>query len=82
VLIGLSTSGNSPNICLALKAANEKKMITIGFTGASGGNMKPLCQYLLQAPTSDTPRIQECHMLAGHILCELTEKLFFETSEQ
>jgi D-sedoheptulose 7-phosphate isomerase len=82
VLIGLSTSGNSTNICLALKAANEKKMITIGFTGASGGNMKPLCQYLLQAPTSDTPRIQECHMLAGHILCELTEKLFFETSEQ
>lgn len=82
VLIGLSTSGNSPNICLALKAAHEKNMITIGFTGAGGGKMKTLCTYLLEAPSSDTPRIQECHMLAGHILCELTEKLFFERGQQ
>jgi D-sedoheptulose 7-phosphate isomerase len=78
VLIGLSTSGNSPNICRALEAANKKNMITIGFTGAGGGRMKGLCQHLIEAPSDNTPRIQECHILAGHILCELTEKLFFE----
>lgn len=78
VLIGLSTSGNSPNICKALKAATEKKMTTIGFTGADGGEMKTLCEYLINVPSTDTPRIQECHMLAGHILCELTEKRYFE----
>lgn len=78
-LVGLSTSGNSPNIVKALEAARAKKVITIGFTGESGGQMKALSDYLINIPSKITPRIQECHMLLGHIICELVEnKLFGE----
>jgi len=77
VLIGLSTSGNSANVVKALDAANNKGIVTVGFTGESGGKMKSLCKYLINIPSSDTPRIQECHMLLGHTICELVElKLF------
>ena len=77
VLIGLSTSGNSGNVVKALEVANSLGIITVGFTGESGGKMKELCKYLINIPSKDTPRIQECHMLLGHTICELVEiKLF------
>lgn len=77
VLIGLSTSGNSKNIVEAFKIAKEKAMITIGFTGEKGGAMKSLSDYLINIPSTDTPRIQECHMLLGHIICQLVEEKLF-----
>lgn len=73
VLIGLSTSGNSKNVVEALKAANEIGMKTAAFTGETGGAMKDLCNYLINIPSTDTPRIQECHMILGHTICELVE---------
>ena len=77
VLIGLSTSGNSKNIVAAFETAREKKMITVGFTGATGGALKPWSDYLLNVPSTTTPRIQESHILIGHIICELVEAAYF-----
>jgi D-sedoheptulose 7-phosphate isomerase len=77
VLIGLSTSGNSKNIVNAFNVAKEKEMHTIGFTGASGGKMKETSDYLLTVPSDDTPRIQESHILLGHIICQLVEERYF-----
>lgn len=77
VLIGLSTSGNSANIIKAFETAKKKGMITIGFTGKSGGNMKPLCDHLINIPSTDTPRIQESHIMVGHIICQLVEEKYF-----
>lgn len=77
VLIGLSTSGNSKNILNAFAAAREKKVITVAFTGATGGKMKDAGDYLLNVPSTDTPRIQESHIMAGHIICELVEAKIF-----
>ncbi len=77
VLIALSTSGNSPNILRALEAARGKNMLRIGFSGASGGKMTGLCDLLLRVPSNEVARIQECHLLIGHILCEWLEKDFF-----
>lgn len=77
VLIGLSTSGNSKNIMEAFKVAKEKGMITIGFTGATGGSMKELSDYLFNVPSKDTPRIQESHIMLGHIICQLVEEQYF-----
>lgn len=77
VLIGLSTSGNSANIIKAFEAAKEKEMITVGFTGLTGGIMKSLSDYLINIPSSDTPRIQESHIMAGHIICQLVEDKYF-----
>jgi D-sedoheptulose 7-phosphate isomerase len=77
VLIGLSTSGNSKNIIKAFESAREKKIVTVGFTGASGGLMKSLSDHLINIPSTDTPRIQESHILAGHIICQLVEEKIF-----
>jgi D-sedoheptulose 7-phosphate isomerase len=77
VLIGLSTSGNSANVVKAFEAAREKGMITIGFTGATGGKMKDVSDFLINIPSTDTPRIQECHMVLGHTLCEMVELALF-----
>lgn len=77
VLIGLSTSGNSGNVIKALEEANAIGMITVGMTGETGGKMKGLCKYLINIPSKDTPRIQECHMLLGHTICELVEMELF-----
>lgn len=77
VLIGLSTSGNSKNIVEAFKVAREKGMITIGFTGDGGGQMKELSDHLFNVPSKDTPRIQESHILLGHIICQLVEEKYF-----
>src|SRR6187200_2366714 len=78
VLIGLSTSGNSANIVKAFETAKKKTMITIGFTGKSGGNMKPFSDHLINIPSTDTPRIQESHIMVGHIICQLVEEKYFK----
>jgi D-sedoheptulose 7-phosphate isomerase len=77
ILIGLSTSGNSGNVVSAFEKANELGMITVGFTGNTGGKMKELSQILVNIPSLDTPRIQECHMILGHTLCEIVEMQLF-----
>ena len=77
VLIALSTSGNSRNVIQALRAARETGIATVGLTGESGGMMKPLCDYLINVPSGDTPRIQEAHILIGHIVCQLVESVLF-----
>ncbi len=77
VLVGLSTSGNSKNIVLAFEQAKANGMIIVGFTGADGGKMKDMSDYLLNIPSTDTPRIQEAHMLLGHIICQLVEEKYF-----
>lgn len=77
VLIGLSTSGNSRNIYNAFETAKEKEMITIAFTGITGGTMKAFSDYLINIPSTDTPRIQESHILVGHIICQLVEEQYF-----
>ncbi len=77
VLIGISTSGNSPNIIKAIETANQLGLITVGLTGQTGGKMKDLCKYLINVPSTDTPRIQEAHITIGHIICEIVEKELF-----
>ncbi len=77
ILIGLSTSGNSANIVKAFETAKNKGIITVGFTGLSGGLMKGLSDYLVNVPSTDTPRIQESHIMLGHIICQLVEENFF-----
>lgn len=77
ILIGLSTSGNSANVVAAFKAAKARNIITIGFTGESGGQIKDLSDHLFNMPSSNTPRIQEGHMLIGHIICELVEHILY-----
>ncbi|MBN8667721.1 MAG: D-sedoheptulose 7-phosphate isomerase [Chitinophagales bacterium] len=77
VLIGFSTSGNSTNIVNAFAAAKKMGVLTIAFTGAGGGKLKELSDILLNIPSTDTPRIQESHILVGHIICELVEKNMF-----
>jgi D-sedoheptulose 7-phosphate isomerase len=80
VLIGLSTSGNSGNIIKAFETARNKGITTVGFTGAKGGKMKEGSDYLINAPSTDTPRIQETHILIGHIICQLVEEKYFATA--
>jgi D-sedoheptulose 7-phosphate isomerase len=77
VLIGLSTSGNSKNIINAFITAKEKGIITIALTGETGGDMGTLVDYLINIPNTDTPRIQEAHIMIGHIICELVESKLF-----
>lgn len=77
VLVGLSTSGNSKNIVKAFEVAKEKGMITIAFTGSTGGKLKDLSDFLINVPSDDTPRIQESHIMLGHIICEFVEKIYF-----
>lgn len=77
VLVGLSTSGNSKNILHAFDTAKSKAITTIGLTGSSGGKMKEKSDILFNVPSNDTPRIQECHILIGHIICQLVEEQIF-----
>lgn len=77
VFIGISTSGNSPNIIEALKYCKEEKIITIGLTGSSGITMKELCDICISVPSDETPRIQEIHILIGHIICSIVEEKLF-----
>lgn len=77
VFIGISTSGNSPNIIEALKYCKEEKITTIGLTGSSGDAMKELCDICISVPSDETPRIQEIHILIGHIICSIVEAKLF-----
>lgn len=77
ILVGLSTSGNSGNIVKAFEAAHQQKMITIGLTGSTGGVMKESSDILINVPSFDTPRIQESHIMIGHIICQLVEENIF-----
>lgn len=77
VLIGLSTSGNSANIVKAFEVAKEKGIKIVAFTGLTGGIMKSLTDYLINIPSTDTPRIQESHIMVGHIICQLVEEKVF-----
>lgn len=77
ILIGLSTSGNSGNVVKAFEKANSMGVATVGLTGLTGGKMKELSKYLINIPSTDTPRIQECHMLLGHTICEMVEMALF-----
>lgn len=79
VLIGLSTSGNSKNIIKALKTAKLNKLHTISFTGSSEGLIKTYSDYLISIPSKNTPRIQECHILIGHIICQIVEEQLFKS---
>lgn len=77
VLVGLSTSGNSANIVKAFETARSKGLVTIAFTGLTGGLLKAHSDFLINVPSTDTPRIQEAHMLLGHIICQLVEAAYF-----
>ena len=77
VLVGISTSGNSRNILEAYKVATELGVHLVSLTGASGGKMKECGGLLLNVPSTDTPRIQESHIMLGHIICELVETAMF-----
>lgn len=77
VFIGISTSGNSENLVRALNVCHEKGIKTIGLTGMTGGKMKDLCDICIQVPSMETPRIQECHILIGHIICCIVEVELF-----
>lgn len=77
VLFAISTSGNSKNILAAVEEAGKQGMITIGMTGSGGGKMNGLCDIMLKVPSNDTPRIQESHILIGHIICQIIEEQLF-----
>jgi len=77
ILVGISTSGNSPNVVMAIQKAKELGMTTVGFTGKNGGAMRDICDIMICAPSDDTPRIQEAHILVGHIICQLIEQEMF-----
>ncbi len=77
VLVGLSTSGNSNNIIRAFEVARELRITTVGLTGETGGKMAGLCDFMINIPSIDTPRIQESQIMVGHIICELVESTLF-----
>ncbi|MEE3413578.1 MAG: D-sedoheptulose 7-phosphate isomerase [Bacteroidales bacterium] len=77
ILVGISTSGNSANVLKAFEVAKRKGMHTIAFTGIGGGKMADKSDVLLAVPSKDTPRIQESHIMIGHIICEMVEKTLF-----
>ncbi|WDL69714.1 D-sedoheptulose 7-phosphate isomerase [Helicobacter winghamensis] len=77
VFIGISTSGDSANIVEALKICRDKGIVSIGLTGQSGGKMADLCDYCIKIPSTCTPRIQESHIVVGHILCAIVEEELF-----
>jgi len=81
MLVGISTSGNSGNIVRAVEEAKKQEMIVVGFTGENGGLIKDLADYLVNIPSTDTPRIQESHILVGHIICELVEEAMFKNNQ-
>lgn len=77
IFIGISTSGNSANIIEALKECKEKGIISVGFTGQNGGKMAELCDFCIKVPSHETPRVQEVHILVGHIICAVVEEAIF-----
>jgi len=81
IFFAISTSGNSQNIIQAVKVAKEKNIIVVGFTGKNGGELAKLSDFIIKVPSDSTPRIQESHILIGHIVAELVEKKLFNNSE-
>jgi D-sedoheptulose 7-phosphate isomerase len=81
VFIGISTSGNSPNVLAALAECRTKRLITVGLTGHSGGKMAALCDHCLRMPSTETPKIQEGHIIVGHIICALVEREMFSAPQ-
>ena len=77
VVIGITTSGNSPNVIEGINEAKRLGAITVGFTGATGGELKKHVDYLLAIPSEETPHIQEAHIMVGHIICYIIEKELF-----
>lgn len=77
IFIGISTSGKSPNVLLGLEEARNRGLICVGFTGNRGGPMLELCHHVLEVPSAETPRIQEGHLVLGHIICGLIENEIF-----
>ncbi len=78
VFFGISTSGNSPNILTALQYAQELGIVTVGLTGQGGTDMQSHCDYCIKVPSMSTPRIQESHILLGHLICGIVESALFE----
>lgn len=76
-LVGLTTSGNSKNILNAFDVAKEKEINTIAFTGKTGGKIKDKTDFLINIPSDDTPRVQESHIMVGHIICQMVEAIYF-----
>ncbi len=81
IFVGISTSGQSPNILRALEVARAKQMVTMGFTGLSAPLMVERCDFLLNIPTKETSKIQECHIMFGHIICALIENTLFGVTD-
>lgn len=77
MFIGISTSGYSANVIEALKECKEKGIITVGLTGEKGGKMAEMCDYCIKVPSNETPRVQEAHILIGHIICAVVEEAIF-----
>jgi len=77
VFFAISTSGRSPNVMRALEEGRRKGLVTVGLTGQGGGDMPPLCDYCIRVPSSETPKIQEGHIMLGHIICGLIERELF-----
>jgi D-sedoheptulose 7-phosphate isomerase len=82
VAVGISTSGTSRNVVCGLQAAKSKSMFTVALTGASGGTMKDVADCTIRIPSEETPRIQECHILTGHVICEIAELMLFGESKK
>jgi D-sedoheptulose 7-phosphate isomerase len=78
VAIGISTSGNSPNVIRALEVAKLKSIYTVSLTGQFGGKMRTVADCTICIPSEETPRIQECHILTGHLICEVVEEILFK----
>jgi len=78
VAFAITTSGNSSNVLRAVKAASDQKFVTVGLTGKTGGKLRSAVDHCICVPSDQTPRIQEAHILTGHILCELIEGTLFE----
>jgi D-sedoheptulose 7-phosphate isomerase len=78
VVVGISTSGRSPNVLRALAAARELGCVTVGLTGGEGGTMREVCDHFFCVPTPETPRVQECHIAWIHAFCELVDALILE----
>jgi len=78
VAFAITTSGNSPNVLRAVDVAREMKLVTVGLTGRTGGKLRSVADHCICIPSDQTPRIQEAHILTGHILCELIEETLFQ----
>ena len=77
VAVGITTSGNSPNVIKAVEVANAKSIYSVALTGKSGGALKNIAKCAIRIPSEETPRIQECHVLTGHLICEIVEEVMF-----